>query len=47
MKTNKCINCGKPRGEHQAKTLHCPQGSKTRIGYISYSTVNKFNEAKK
>lgn len=38
----KCVKCGKIRGEHQAKTLNCPTGSKTKIGYISFALLQKF-----
>ncbi len=38
----KCKNCGKLRGMHRAKTLECPTGSKTRIGYTSYSNTMTF-----
>jgi hypothetical protein len=32
----KCKNCGKIKDYHRAKTLECPSGTKTRIGYISF-----------
>ena len=38
----KCKNCGKEKGLHQAKTLACPVGRKTKIGYISFSYIDKF-----
>jgi hypothetical protein len=38
----KCKNCGKSKGLHQAKTLACPSGSKTRIGYTSFSSTTRF-----
>ena len=34
--SSKCHNCGKTKGDHQAKTLLCPRGKKTRIGYIDF-----------
>ncbi len=41
-KSNKCKHCKKPKGDHKANTLHCPTGSKSRIGYLSYHTINTF-----
>lgn len=38
----KCKHCKKKRGLHQASTLACPTGTKTRIGYTSFSTTNVF-----
>ncbi len=38
----KCKNCGKEKGLHQAKTLNCPYGTKTRIGYTSFHPTDKF-----
>jgi hypothetical protein len=38
----KCQNCGKIRGEHQAKTKACPVGTKSRIGWITYSPTSVF-----
>jgi hypothetical protein len=38
----KCKNCGKAKGLHQAKTLACPCGSKSRIGYTSFSLTTTF-----
>lgn len=32
----KCIHCKKLVGDHKAKTLNCPLGSKTSIGYTQY-----------
>lgn len=45
----KCKHCKKIRGEHKAKTLNCPMGTKTRIGYTSYhqSQVYERQEKKK
>lgn len=32
-----CTNCGKPKGNHKAKTLNCPFGLKHRtMGYTNY-----------
>lgn len=42
---DKCKHCNKVKGNHQAKTLHCPSGSRTRIGYTNYSLTQVF-EAK-
>ncbi len=33
----KCKHCKKVKGLHKARTLNCPEGTKTRIGYTSYS----------
>lgn len=41
-KQPKCKHCNKLQGDHKAKTLHCPTGSKTRIGYLSYHLTNTF-----
>lgn len=41
---DKCKNCKKPKGEHQARTLNCPIGKKTRIGFIHYSTELVFTK---
>lgn len=38
----KCKYCGKTKGEHQAKTLNYPMGSKTRIGYIHFDSQSVF-----
>lgn len=43
--TEKCKHCGKSKGDHQAKSLHCPMGRKSRIGYITYDP-NKTFESK-
>jgi hypothetical protein len=32
----KCKHCNKNEGEHLAKTMECPTGLKTRIGYLSF-----------
>lgn len=34
--TTVCALCGKRRGNHKAKTLHCPLGMKTRVGYTTF-----------
>lgn len=42
--SDKCKNCGRPRGDHLAKTYACPSGKKARvIGHTSYS-LNQFFE---
>lgn len=41
-KLPKCKHCKKIKGLHQAKTLNCPLGSKTRIGYITFSKTQTF-----
>lgn len=35
-KESKCIICKHTRGDHQAKSLNCPSGKRTRIGWTSY-----------
>jgi hypothetical protein len=40
----KC-QCGKIRGEHQAKTGACPIGKKSRIGWTTYSPTQRFTNA--
>jgi len=40
--TVKCKNCGKIKGYHKAKTLACPTGKKSRIGYLSFSMTMTF-----
>ncbi len=40
--STKCKHCKKEKGLHQAKTLACPVGSKTRIGYICFSQTTTF-----
>ena len=39
---HKCLLCGKVRGYHQAKTLHCPVGAKSRLGWTTYHETNVF-----
>lgn len=46
VKKRKCALCGKDRDYHKATTLHCPEGSKSRIGYTYYHRVNTFIEKK-
>jgi hypothetical protein len=38
-----CRRCGRPRGEHQAKTLACPLGRKTRVGHTSFHRDQYFD----
>lgn len=38
-----CANCGKMRGEHHSRTLACPEGPRTRIGTILFSTLCTFS----
>lgn len=35
-KPEKCKNCKKLKGHHKYKTMECPKGMKTRIGYTQY-----------
>ena len=37
-----CKHCKKKKGFHLAKTLHCPTGTKTGIGYTTYSKDQVF-----
>jgi len=39
----KCKHCKKAKGNHQSKTLACPSGKKTKIGYIHYSSTQVFD----
>ena len=41
---DKCKHCKKIRGEHLAKTLNCPTGSKTRIGYTSFHPTQVYEK---
>jgi hypothetical protein len=43
---DRCKNCGKPRGEHNATTKACPTGRKSRVGYITYSPDRVFEEGR-
>jgi hypothetical protein len=45
-KPKKCKHCKKIKGEHQAKTLNCPAGMKTRIGHIQFHPENVFEPMK-
>ena len=39
----KCAHCKKRRGEHQARTLACPVGTKHRtVGWTSYSVTKVY-----
>lgn len=39
---SKCINCGKPKLEHKAKSFACPQGRKTKVGYLRFDASRVF-----
>jgi hypothetical protein len=39
---HKCKICKKRQGQHKAKTLNCPTGTKTRVGYITWHNENVF-----
>lgn len=38
----KCKYCGKEKSSHRAKSLNCPLGMKTRIGYTQYSNEQSY-----
>jgi hypothetical protein len=44
--STKCIHCKKTKGDHQARTLRCPMGAKTRIGYVAFA-LTTFHESSK
>lgn len=37
-----CKHCKRRRGDHKAGTLHCPTGSKGRVGYTTFSPSQVF-----
>lgn len=37
-----CAICGKTRSQHKARTLNCPKGMKTRIGYLDFDDTNTY-----
>lgn len=41
-----CKHCKKKRGNHQARTLACPVGGRSRIGYTAFHSTQVF-EARK
>lgn len=44
----KCKYCGKDKGNHLARTGHCPIGSKSRaVGYTQYSPTQTFELRKR
>lgn len=43
----KCALCGRIRGNHKARTYHCPTSRKTRIGYLSFHKTNVFTPKEK
>jgi hypothetical protein len=45
-KIGKCKFCKKAKGDHQAVTLNCPMGAKTRVGYCAYEAHRVFKEKK-
>lgn len=47
IKDNRCKKCNKQRGDHKAKTLECPTGTRTRIGYLDYVPNQVFEPKKK
>lgn len=42
-----CVHCSKERGNHKAVSLHCPDGPRTRIGYLKYHAENTFTPAER
>jgi hypothetical protein len=40
--STKCKHCGKRRGDHLSRSLHCPIGRKTRIGIIAFHKTQRF-----
>jgi hypothetical protein len=41
----KCAQCGSPRNDHRALTLHCPVGEKLPIaGVIAFSVQQVFQQ---
>lgn len=40
--STKCELCGKPKGSHQANSLHCPVGLRGRANTYSFSTKATF-----
>ena len=42
-----CAVCGKTRSQHKARTLNCPKGMKTRIGYIEFHDVDVYTSKDK
>ena len=38
----RCALCRRIKGLHQAGTLNCPQGPKTRVGYVFFSKTNVY-----
>jgi hypothetical protein len=42
-----CKHCKKKWGLHKAHTLHCPIGSKSKIGYTQYHQSQAFEARKK
>jgi hypothetical protein len=44
--TDKCALCGKIKGVHKAKTLGCPFGMRTRIGYTDFKVFQVFTPKK-
>lgn len=40
----KCVHCGKWKRHHKAGTLACPVGTKTRVGYVTWSSTRVFLE---
>jgi hypothetical protein len=39
---HKCALCGHLRWDHQAWTLHCPMGIKTRAGFTTFNYSQKY-----
>lgn len=45
MAENKCVWCGRKKGEHRARTMNCPMGKKHRIlGFTDFNPTEKFRQ---
>ena len=40
----RCARCGRAKNHHRASTLECPEGKRTRSGYLRFSD-ERFLEA--
>lgn len=43
----KCVHCGKPWWDHNAKTKNCPVGKPGRAGQTSFHATNVFTPPEK
>jgi hypothetical protein len=45
IKRKICAHCGKEKGNHQARTFHCPIGMATRtMGYTTFHKTQAFRD---